>query len=659
MALNCLQSACHLAGTPEKLPQYSVTIKNSKGEEVTLADPNATRAMVALMNQSAVNGGAAAHWGGPSAFAEINAALHAKMFEAKPWFESFNFVNDAGHAENGIYALRANYGFDGMTFESVLGFRSVESKFTGHGEAHLNPEGVFISNGPLGSGIGQAQGLALADKAIGKKRTTICVMSDGASMEGEAKEAFAAIPGLAVKGKMASFLLVVSDNNTKLSGRIDADAFSMTPSFAAMEDLGWQVIKVADGHNLEAVYHAVEQGLEKAQKGPVCIIAKTIKGKGVKSAEESASGGHGYPLKAFDGKIVGFVDEIYGGNAPSEFAEMAKKLSIKKEESKKSTDTVKKEKVQAGLSRGAIRAASEGSPVFSLSCDVPGSTGIGGFQKEFPEQCQDLGIAESNMMSTAIGLSKQGLIPIVDSFAQFGITKGALPLIMASLSQGPIIGIFSHAGFQDAADGASHQATTYVSAIASIPHVQLVHVATSGEAEEFMYQAIKYFEKEYQAKHVPDSVIFLLGRENFPCHFSEKEDYSWGKARVVREGSDVVIAATGPMVFKALEAADLLEKEGIKATIVNNCFVNRTDDQTYKKLLSSNGGRLVTIEDHQVKGGMGALLVHDLIQKDVACKVRSLGIPGHFGQSAYLADHLYDKYQLNAAGIVGAVKELL
>ncbi|SVD12288.1 uncharacterized protein METZ01_LOCUS365142, partial [marine metagenome] len=128
-----------LADTPTDDPKYSVTVNNAAGEPVTVADPNATRAAVALMNVHAVEGGAACHWGGPAAFAEIMAATHAIMFAAKDrqWHEAFNFINDAGHTENGVYALRANYGFDGLNYESLRGFRSIESKLTGHGESHI------------------------------------------------------------------------------------------------------------------------------------------------------------------------------------------------------------------------------------------------------------------------------------------------------------------------------------------------------------------------------------------------------------------------------------------------------------------------------------------------------------------------------------------
>src|SRR5947207_15039146 len=162
----------------------------------------------------------------------------------RQWHEAYNFVNDAGHTENGIYALRANYGFDSMTFEDLKAFRSIKSKLTGHGESHLNPQGVLLSNGPLGSALPQAQGLAIANKVAKRDRVTIVTISDGASMEGEAKEAFAAIPGLAAKDRVNPFVLVISDNDTKLSGRITKDAFSMSPSFAAMPALGWNVIHV-------------------------------------------------------------------------------------------------------------------------------------------------------------------------------------------------------------------------------------------------------------------------------------------------------------------------------------------------------------------------------------------------------------------------------
>lgn len=648
-----------LAPTPTATPKYALTVKDQSNKDVVVGDPRATRALVALMDQHATIGGAAAHWGGPAAFAEMVSALHGIMFKdkTKNWYDSYNFVNDAGHAENGIYALRANLGFDNLTFNDLRKFRSIESKLTGHGEAHLNPEGVFISNGPLGSGLPQAQGLAMADKILNNKRTTICLLSDGGAMEGEAKEAFAAIPGLAVKNKMNPFVLLVSDNNTKLGGRIDIDCFSMTPTFDSLAPLGWEVIREEEGHNLQKVYSTIENAIQKAEQSgkPVAVIFKTIKGYGVKSTMDNASGGHGYPLSAYDDKLVSFVQEIYNGDAPLEFVHWAEEILKSKPAPKAAnTDAPKTEKVQDGFARAAIKAAKEGLPVFSISCDLQSSTGIKAFHKEFPTHYVDVGIAESNMVSSAIGFSKLGLIPIVDTFAQFGITKGNLPFIMAGLSQGPVIALFSHTGFQDAADGASHQATTYFAALSSIPHVTVINCACSSEAETLMYEAITNFKKEREAGRTPNTVIFFLGRENHPVSYVEGMKYVWNKANVLTTGTDVTIVAAGPMVGKALLAEKLLAEKNIKATVINHSFINHVDIETLKSSLKATKGKLITIEDHQVLGGMGAMIVHALHTHGVDFQSRTLGIQGEFGQSAYKADQLYARFDLSAEGIVKA-----
>jgi transketolase len=663
-----------LAPTPARPPKYSLKIKNAKGEEVVVADPRATRALVALMDVHAVNGGAACHWGGPAAYAEMMAAIHAIMFSTRDrqWHEAYNFVNDAGHAENGIYALRANYGFDNMTFEDLKGFRGIKSKLTGHGESHLNPEGVLLSNGPLGSALPQAQGLAMADKVANRDRVTLCVVSDGASMEGEAKEAFAAIPGLASKDRVNPFVLILSDNDTKLSGRITKDSFSMQRSFQAMGSLGWNVISVTSGHDLQGVYQHIEKGIEQARANPnvpVCLWIKTIKGYGVKSTMENSAGGHGFPLSNGE-KIVDFVNEIFGGNTPEEFAQWSKSLRDeweKKEAEKKAkaaatpapAPAVKKDKIQTGLAKAAIKAAQEGLPVYSISSDVQGSTGISLFQKTFPDRYVEVGIAEANMVSTGAGFSKAGFIPIVDTFGQFGVTKGNLPLTMAALSQAPVIALFSHVGFQDAADGASHQATTYFAATSAIPHTVVIAPSCSNEAEALMFEAIKRFAADRAAGKDGHNYLFFVGRENYPLSWAEGAQYPWGKAQVLSQGNDVVLVACGPLLDKAINAGRKLAEQGVKATVINNPFVNLVDLDTIGAAVKAASGRVVTIEDHQIVGGMGAQVSHALSSAGIAHRIKTLGIKGEFGQSAYVAEHLYQAHGLTAEKMVEAARELL
>jgi transketolase len=665
-----------LAPTPKGPLKYSIKVKNAEGEDVVLGDPNATRAIVALMDMEAVNGGAACHWGGPAAFAEIMASIHGIMFatQGRPWYEAFNFVNDAGHTENGIYALRCNYGFDGLTLEDLKLFRSIHSKLTGHGESHLNPQGVYLSNGPLGSALPQSQGLALADKVRKNDRVTICTVSDAASMEGEAKEAFAAIPGLAAKDRLNPFVLAVSDNDTKLSGRISKDAFSMEPTFLAMKDLGWNVIRVPEGNDLQKVYLAVERGIAEARanpRAPVCLWFKTVKGYGVRETVESASGGHGFPLPNAE-KIVPFINEIYfGGMIPKELADWGMTLFQnwqKKEEAKKAklaeapaaaAPTVKKDKIQAGLGKGAVRASRDGFPVYSISADLEGSTGMSYFQKNFPDRWVEVGVAESNMISVAAGFSKAGFVPVVDTFGQFGVTKGNLPLTMAALSQAPVIAVFSHVGFQDAADGASHEATTYFAATSAIPHTDVVACSCADEAEALMYEGIKRMATARTNGRDGETVIFFVGRERYPVHLVENARYEWGKAQVLAEGKDVVIVACGPLVGRAIEAGKLLKGKGVAATVISNPFINRVDLETIGGAVKTCSGRIVTIEDHQVICGMGAQIAHALSQAGITHRMRSLGMRGEFGRSAWVAEELYQHSGLTATGLVEAALGLM
>ena len=661
-----------LAGNPQGLT-FPVSVKTAAGAELAVADPTATRLSVALMNMHAVIGGAACHWGGPSAYAEIMSSIHGLMFAKEQWFDHFNFINDAGHAENGVYALKANYNYAGVSYDDLRGFRSISSKLTGHGESHLFADGVMVSNGPLGSGIPVAQGLAMADRLADKQRTTVCVISDGAMMEGEAREAVAAIPGFAAKEQLNPFVLVVSDNNTKLSGRIDEQSFSMQPSFEALAAQGWDVRKIEDGHDLQGVFSAIEQSFADAEsqpQKPIALWIKTIKGKGVKSTEDSSSGGHGYPLKA-PGEVRAFCEEIAGGDLPELFENWVKdlekigeELAAKKAAASSGGSSDKKEKIQSGFPRAMISAAEAGLPVVSVSADLQGSTGVGPFHSSFPQLSFEVGIAESNMISAAAGFSKLGYIPVVDTFAQFGVTKGSLPICMANLSQSPIIAVFSHIGFQDAADGASHQGLMYLAMLGAIPHVDIYCPASSEEAEWAMQTAIANFADARKQGKTPNSVIFFCGRENFPATLrTGDQQYAWGAAMTVADTSDkhaesVVISANASMVSYAAEAVEALDAAGIGAILLNNATPNKPDVAGHQAALAKAKGRLISVEDHQAIGGAGDRLVSALTQAGTQLSCKVLGVQGEFGQSAYSAAELYDKHGLGPAAIEAAGKAL-
>ncbi|MBF0300921.1 MAG: transketolase, partial [Oligoflexia bacterium] len=567
-------------------------------------------------------------------------SIHGIMFNYKvnnkadrsinrEWYEKFNFVNDAGHTENGIYALRANLGYNEMTFESLKEFRSIRSPLTGHAEARLNPQGVLMSNGPLGSGLPQAQGLSIADKIIGNDRITFCVISDAGLMEGEAKESLAVIPGLAKKNRLNPFVMVISFNNKKLSGIIDNDAYSIVPTLDSLKTLGWKLLYIEDGHNLQETYLQIEKAVELSKKKggllPVAIIAKTIKGYGTKKTAADITGAHAFPLKRGDKNLVEFVEEILvNSGGLSSYPELKKMVEdVLAEGASVVTPplttyfTSSFVKLQKGISSAIIKAAEESLPVYSVCADLQNSTGMKEFHQKFPNNFIEVGVAEANMISTAAGLSRSGFIPIVDTFTQFGVSKGKLPIIMSQLSLAPIIAVFSHAGLQDAGDGASHQATTYIAALSGIPNVDLVCCSCVKEVEAFMYQAIKRFALVQQnnkpqninkdnGKHIDNTnntVIFFIGREDFPLYHQENVDYVLGYPYEINNlmntnvnpnnnskenadlSADLLIVATGPMVGEALCAQKILLSKNIKARLINNPFVNHPNVEIIAKAL--------------------------------------------------------------------------
>lgn len=650
-----------LAGNPQNDPQFSVNVTGPKGS-LKAADPRATRALVSLMDMNAVLGGAAAHFGGPAALAELMSGLYALIFEEahskkKEWFDLFHVVNDVGHAENGLYALKANYKMAGLDLDHLKKFRSIESGLTGHGEVHCFPEGVFLSNGPLGSAFPQSQGVAIGEKFSGSMKTTVCVLSDGAAMEGEAKEAFTAIPGLASKGLLGPYVLIISDNNTKLSGRIDQDSFGMSPTFETLKVLGWEYIRLETGHDLKACVQTLSAAFEKARSNPakpVVIHAKTIKGYGVKKMAESQTGGHGFPLKSAT-ELPAFLSEIYQGE---KYPEVFEKWIQELVEIEKNIVPAKEggEKIQKGISSAMMKAFEKGLPILSVTSDLAGSTGVAEFRKKFPEAGIDVGVAESNMVSTAAGLSKLGYIPVVDTFAQFGVTKGALPLTMASLSETPIICVYSHTGFQDAADGASHQALSYVAMTASIPHVKIHALTCSDEADSLMTQAIEQMAEKRKKGELAHSHVFFLGRENFPKTYGAKS-YKLLEPQIIKEKKTldaIAIVAVGSMMPEALKACDELERLNKGYILVNANCLNHIDVSFYKNLLGKTSGKLVTVEDHQVTGGFGQMLVHNLATAGIPVKAKTLGVKGEFGQSAYNAIDLYRKHGLDSSAILKA-----
>ncbi|MBQ3195752.1 MAG: transketolase family protein [Clostridia bacterium] len=283
-----------------------------------------------------------------------------------------------------------------------------------------------------------------------------------------------------------------------------------------------------------------------------------------------------------------------------------------------------------------------------MDADLSGSTQTGMFAAKFPERFFNCGIAEQNMLSVAAGIASTGKPVFVSSFAMFAVGRAYEQIRNSVCHPGLNVKICaSHAGVTVGEDGATHQYSEDLAVLRTIPGLTIVSPADATEA----YAAI-----EAVLKH-EGPVYVRLGRFAVPVVF-EKENYKFelGKAVPIYEGDDAVVFATGIMLAAAMEARDILAKDGINISVVNVHTIKPLDKETVIKYATKTG-RVVTAEEHTVIGGLGGA-VAEVLAENAPTKMKRVGLNDVFGTSAP-AGQLLDHYKLNAAGIVDAVKSLM
>lgn len=283
-----------------------------------------------------------------------------------------------------------------------------------------------------------------------------------------------------------------------------------------------------------------------------------------------------------------------------------------------------------------------------LDADLAAATKTGVFKKAYPDRHIDCGIAECNMMGIAAGLSLTGKIPFVSSFAMFAAGR-AFEQVRNSIGY-PHLNVkigATHAGITVGEDGATHQCNEDIALMRTIPGMVVMCPADDVEAKAAVRAALEY-----------DGPVYIrFGRAAVPV-INDRPDYKFeiGKGSVVREGKDVTIVATGICVDSALGAAEKLAAEGVEAEVVSICTIKPLDEDIIIKSAKKTG-RVVTVEEHTVIGGLGSA-VCDCLSEKLPTPVKKLGMQDVFGESGSAAA-LVEKYGLDAEGVYKSVKEFL
>lgn len=283
-----------------------------------------------------------------------------------------------------------------------------------------------------------------------------------------------------------------------------------------------------------------------------------------------------------------------------------------------------------------------------LDADLAAATKTGTFKKAYPERHIDCGIAECNMVGIAAGLAATGKIPFVSSFAMFAAGR-AFEQVRNSVGYPKLnvkIGA-THAGISVGEDGASHQCNEDIALMRTIPGMVVINPSDDVEAKAAVRAAVEH-----------DGPVYLrFGRLATPV-INDRPDYKFelGKGVVLREGKDVTIIATGLCVAESLAAADMLAKDGIDAKVINIHTIKPLDEELVIAAAKETG-KVVTVEEHSVIGGLGSA-VCDCLSENLPTKVLKIGMNDMFGESG-AAVKLIHKYGLDAEGICAKVKDFV
>ena len=283
-----------------------------------------------------------------------------------------------------------------------------------------------------------------------------------------------------------------------------------------------------------------------------------------------------------------------------------------------------------------------------LDADLAAATKTGIFKKAYPERFFDCGIAEENMMGVAAGLAACGKIPFASTFAMFAAGR-AYEIVRNSIGY-PHLNVkigATHAGISVGEDGATHQCNEDIALMRTIPGMTIINPCDDVEAKAAVKAALDF----------NGPVYMRFGRLAVPV-INDKDTYKFelGKGVVLKDGNDVTIAATGLMVNEAVEAAKMLENDGISARVVNIHTIKPLDKELICKCAKETG-LIVTAEEHSIIGGLGSA-VSDAVTESCPVPVIKVGINDEYGHSGPALD-LLKEYGLSAENIYNTVKKAL
>ena len=654
---------------------------------------------IRMLSVDAVEKANSGHPGMPLGMADVATVLfekHLKFLSSEPdWFDRDRFILSAGHGSMLLYSLLYLTGYPDLALDDIKNFRQLNSKTAGHPEYGHIP-GIETTTGPLGQGLGNAVGFAIAEEFINAKwgsdicdHYTYVIAGDGCLMEGISQEAIS----LAGKLELKKLIVIWDDNGITIDGGVDLSC--NTDQISRFKSSGWSTFS-CDAHDPIEIDQAINEA--KKDSRPSLIAAKSIIGFGSKT-KQGTSGAHGSPLgkdevenlrNNLDWKHEEFVVpsnikdawEKIGSRNNQKFNDWSKRfhsLSKKKKtyflnelnqifppSLKSAIKDFKEFHSQESEKKLATRKASEiclGLINDCLSNTIGGSADLTGSNNTKTKTLQvfsknnrsgryiHYGIREHGMASIMNGMALHGgIIPYGGTFLTFSdYCRGAIRL--SSLMSLGVIYVMTHDSIGLGEDGPTHQPVEHLASLRSIPNLNVFRPCD-------IIETIECWEIALKSKNKPS--IICLSRQNLPLIRKEKssKNHSHKGAYIIKEFNNkkkVILMATGSEVQIALKAGEILEKKGIGTRVISlpSWELFEEQDEKYKKKILPKGTIRIAIEAGVQLGWDKWLYKNSGNQS----KTSFVGMSG-FGTSAPEKD-IFDHFKINVDEICQRAESLI
>lgn len=575
------------------------------------------------------------------------------------WAERDRMIVSMGHISPCIYSVLCEFGYTPEE-NFCLEFRQAGSCYAGHIECCV--PGVEWNTGNLGQGLSVGAGTALGLKLKRSPASAFVLMGDGEQQKGQIAEA----RRFAVKYELDNLCCIVDRNHIQIGG--DTDTVMPQEIEAEYAASQWNTIRVADGHNFDAIFHALKRIRSREvddPRYPSVVIADTVMGKGVSFMENKAKY-HGSTLK--DDEAAAALKELGLDNPIAEMREKRKAPRIFHSlfcppvvYPEIATGTPKTYAADATTDcRSAYGAALEDLArlnnsgefprVLGFSCDLEGSVKMDAFHRQNPDCFFEGGIQEHNTATLAGAISKEGFAAFFSTFGVFGVSEVYNQQRLNDINHSQLKLVCTHLGLDVGEDGQTHQCIDYLGLLQNLYGFSVFMPADPNQTDRIVrYAAARpgnYFVGMGRSK------MGMIADEAGKPFFGGDYRFVPGKADWLRRGDHGAIVTYGAVVHNALRAReDLARVHGLKLAVLNMASVKPLDADAI--LEAARTGFMVTAEDHHVDTGLGARVSTVLAEAGASCRLVRLGVK-NYGLSGH-PEVLYRLEGLDAEGILKTV----